>query len=444
MTSSMYRAHRRALAKRLPDGLIFIEGGREVLRNHDVTYPFRQKSNFLYLTGIEAPDYALLLNPATGEEILFVPRIDQKHRVWLGDIPGLKESKARFGIRTVAYRDELRTVLKRGKQRRVYGDKDSLRALVPVRAAFEKDSAGFAEAMSELRVVKSAEELTLLRQANRVSAAGHHAAMAATRPGMAEYQVQAELELAFRRAGLRHNAYESIVAAGPNSAVLHYHANTARLRRGDFLLIDAGAECKGYAADITRTFPVSGVFSPRQRDIYSVVLTTQKRCISKLMPGVSIGDLHVESARVILQGLKDLRLITGSVDTALESGAYRVFYPHGLGHTLGLDVHDVVGGKKRQVRRRLPGDPVVRVDRILEPGFVVTMEPGLYFIPALLGDRELRKKYRGLIDFSKAERFIPLGGVRIEDDVAITPTGHQNLTTVVKEIEAIEAVCRGE
>lgn len=440
--ASFYRTHRLELLRRLSDGWIFVRGGQEIVRNHDVHYTFRQHSHFLYLTGIEDPGYALFLNPETGEERLFIPRIDQKHRVWSGNVPGVTESKALYGVRRVAYLDEIGRWIRPRKRQPIYGDKASLAFLATHIGPFQKDSREFEEALSELRIVKSEAELELIAYANRASAAGHIAAMAASRPGMAEYQLQAVLEARFRDAGLRHNAYDSIVAAGPNSAVLHYHANQSRLKKGDWVLIDAGAECKGYAADITRTFPINGKFTTRQKDVYNIVLAVQKMGISLLGPGVSMLDLHLESVKMILEGLKSLKIVSGSVDTLLETGVHRVFYPHGLSHTLGLDVHDVTGGKKCQgKKRKLPGDMALRFDRILERGFVVTMEPGLYFIPTLLHDPKIRKKYRSQINFERAERFIPLGGARIEDDIAITDYGHRNLTTVPKEIADIEAIC---
>lgn len=441
----MYRSHRNALMKRLADGVIFVLGGREILRNGDVHYPFRQHSHFLYLCGVEAPGYALLLRPETGEEVLFIPKIDQSHRVWLGDVPGPKESKALYGVRKVATLDELPQFLKpRRKTQIIYGDLPSLRYLRPLYGPFQSKPKDFEDALSELRAVKSEAELTLLAEANAVTRDGHLAAMRAVRPGMREYEVQAILEHVFHRAGLTHTAYPSIVASGAHSAVLHYHHNSAKLRDGDLLLIDAGAECQGYAADVTRVFPVSGRFSPEQREIYEIVLVAQTRAIAQLKPGVSALTLHLESARSILQGLAAMNIIKGSVNSNLERGVDRVFYPHGLSHMLGLDVHDVTGGKSRQVK--LPPSALtrkIRFDRILEPGFVITVEPGLYFIPALLHDPKIRRTFKDVIDFDRAERLIPLGGVRIEDDVAITATGHRNLTSVPKTIAEIEAICQG-
>ncbi len=415
-----YRRLRAALARKLTaNALIHLEGGKPLPRNSDVDYVFRQNSDFLYLTGIEEPGCHLVLDPRTGKEILFVPRIDSHHRVWQGHVPGPAEARRSFGVGKVMYADELQKVVGRRK----------LVAKAKLR-----------DALDDLRACKTRPELDLMRQANRISGAAHRAVMAATRAGMKEYQVQAVFEAACLNAGLKHLAYPTIVAAGANGAVLHYHRNDAALRSGDLLLIDAGAEYRGYAADITRTFPVNGRFTRRQKDIYSIVLETQKSCIERARRGVVSADLHVHSMRVIAEGLKSLGLLRGEIDGLVESGAVRLFYPHGLTHMLGLDVHDTAGGKRRKMKN--PTKVPVRFVARLEPGFVITMEPGIYFIEALLKDPQLRRRHKSSVDFSKAEAFLDFGGVRIEDDVVIAADGPPlNLTDVPKEIADVEAAC---
>jgi Xaa-Pro aminopeptidase len=258
---------------------------------------------------------------------------------------------------------------------------------------------------------------------------------------MREYEVQSIFEAECLRSGLRHLGYPSIVAAGRNGAVLHYHHNNDVLRAGDLLLIDAGGEYRGYGADITRTFPISGKFTARQKDVYSIVLEAQKRCIEAAKPGVNSADLHLLSMRVLAEGLTSLRILKGDPDDLVLSGAVRLFYPHGIGHMLGLDVHDCTGGKKRVLPN--PTKVPVRFIARLEPGFVITVEPGLYFIEALLRDPRLRRKHKGQVDFSRAESFLDFGGVRIEDDIVVRESGPAlNLTTVPKEIAAVEDACR--
>ena len=414
---SHYRALRRILAKRLAGhGIVHLQGGKPVPRNFDVDYAFRQNSDFLYVTGVEEPGCHLVLDGS--REILLVPRVDAHHRVWEGHVPGPAEAKRLFGVDRVMYADEL---------------KKALRGRRPVAAAMLR------EALDELRALKTEAELGLMRRANEVSGAAHLAVMKAVKPGMREYEVQAIFDAACLKTGLKHLAYPSIVAAGVNSAVLHYRKNEALLRSGDILLIDAGAEHRGYAADITRTFPINGRFTRRQRDIYEIVLEAQKSCIARARPGVISADLHVHSMRVIAEGLRSLGLLRGETDGLVESGAVRLFYPHGLTHMLGLDVHDVTGGKKRAMPN--PTKVPVRFVAKLEAGFVITMEPGIYFIDALLNDPVLRRKHKGAVDFAKAATFLDFGGVRIEDDIVIRRGPAENLTSVPKEIADVEAAC---
>ncbi len=413
-----YRELRAALAKKLAGkGVVHLVGGKPVPRNFDVDYVFRQSSDFLYLTGVEEAGCHLVLDGK--KEVLFVPRIDSHHRVWEGHVPGPEEARTLFGVDRVMYADELPKVLGRKKV---------------VSKALLRD------ALDDLRACKTPGELELMKRASAVSGLGHRAVMAETRPGMKEYQVQALFEIECLKAGMKHLAYPSIVAAGVNGAVLHYRRNDATLKDGDLLLIDAGAECRGYAADITRVFPVNGKFTQRQRDVYQVVLDAQKACIDHVRPGVISADLHVISMRKLAEGLKSLGLLKGETDGLVEGGAVRLFYPHGLTHMLGLDVHDVTGGKRRKMPN--PTKVPVRFVAKLEPGFVITMEPGVYFIEALLMDPVLRKKHKGSVDFAKAETFLDFGGVRIEDDVVVAEDGPpMNLTDVPKEIADVEAAC---
>jgi Xaa-Pro aminopeptidase len=435
------RAHRRALMRRLPDRLTLVIAAREALRNGDVHHPYRQSSDFLWLTGVEAPGYALLLDPRRGEEMLFVPRLTQKHAVWLGHIPSREEARQAFGIRDVRYSDELAKVLRGRGRSRLHADPRGASLARRFVRSLRPSSRELREALDELRLFKDAGELALLARASAATAAGHLAAMRAARPGAFEYQVQAELERAFKAAGCAQTGYGSIVAGGRNSAVLHYVANDQRLAAGELLLVDAGAEFRGYTADVTRTFPVSGRFNARQKALYEIVLAAQERSIDFARAGSSSIDLQRLSERVLAEGLSDLGVLRGSVEELTETEAVRVFYPHGIGHTLGLDVHDVQGNRKR--RLPLPrGSGRLRFRARLEPGFVVTIEPGIYFMPALLGDPQIREKHASRIDFDRAERWVPVGGVRIEDDVVVRRQGPpRNLTSVPKTVAAVEAAC---
>lgn len=426
--------------KLLPDGLILLSGGEEVPRNNDVSYVFRQGSDFIYLTGMEEPSCHLLIDPKSEQSTLYIPRIDNFHMVWRGSSPGPAEAKKLYGITRAAYNNELAGDIKRArrKYKRVYANQKALKKFKKELRGLKVDPARLHDSLQDLRAVKSHEEIKRLKFANVISGRGHISAMLAARPGMYEYELQALFEGECRASGLRHQAYPSIVATGKNSAVLHYERNDAKLKSGDLILIDAGGESGGYAADITRTYPVGNKFSARQKDVYSIVLETQKKCIRAAKPGVTSAELHVLSMRLIAEGLRDLKLLKGTADGLVENGAVRLFYPHGLGHMLGLDVHDGDGGKRRKAPN--PTKVPIRYVTKLEPGFVITVEPGIYFISALLKDSKLRKKHKHSVDFSRAETFLDFGGIRIEDDIVVRNGAPLNLTNVPKEIKDIEAL----
>lgn len=428
--------------KRLPDGLVVLHAEAPARRNGDVDYRFRQGSDFLYLTGVPEPGYALVLDPKRQEETLFVPRLTQAHAVWLGHMPDLQEARRSFGIEKVAYIDALPKALRsRAASYRVaYADRRSRGPVAGAARRLRVDALELREAFAELRIVKDEAEVRLLQKASAATAKGHLAAMRAAHPGMWEYQVQAEMEAVFRAQGCPETGYDSIVAGGRNAAVLHYHHNHDRLRPGDLLLIDAGAEYRGYSADVTRAFPVSGRFRPRQREVYELVLRAQLACLDFARAGVASMDLQRRAEEVLAEGLRDLRLLKGPTEELVETQAVRVFFPHGIGHTLGLDVHDTQGGRRRRLPRGKSGR--LRFRARLEPGFVITIEPGVYFMPVLLHDRDVRRKHRGRIDFGRAEQFLEVGGVRIEDNVVVTRTGPpRNLTPVPKTVAQVEAAC---
>jgi len=431
--------------RRLPEGLILVSGGAEALRNGDVSHPFRQDSDFLYLAGAEEAGFHVLLDPKRRQSTLFIARIDAGHKVWEGKVPDIAECRRLYGFDRVSYADSLPRRLKglRRGYRRFYANRPASRNYSAVLPFKKRDCDSLLDALQELRAVKSAAETASIRKAGQVSARAHRAAMEKARPGMREYEVQAVFDGECLRAGLPHLAFPSIVAAGANAAVLHYRRNDALLKSGDMLLLDAGAELHGYASDITRTFPVGRRFSALQREVYSIVLDTQKACIAKLKPGLNSADLHVFSMRMLAEGLKSMGLMTGDTDGLVESEAIRLFYPHGIGHLMGLDVHDGTGGSGRKLPN--PFKFPIRFVAKLEPGFVLTIEPGLYFIEALLNDPKKRAKYRTSVRFSKAERFLGFGGVRIEDDLLIREGAALNLTdsrTAPKEISEIEELRR--
>jgi len=438
-----FAEHRQALMRRLPDGLILLSGGIDLMRNRDTAYVFRQDSNFQYLSGVEESDCLLLLDPRRRKTVLFVPRIDNTHRVWLGYVPSPAEARTLFGVPKVQYSDELPKVLKAAKKgyRKAYADKPAIRRFGSALKGLSKASETLLDSLEELRAVKDAAEVAFIRKASDATCAAHRAAMAGALPGMREYEVQAIFEAECHKAGMRHLAFPTIAAAESNSAVLHYTKDDARLRPGDLFLLDSGAEYRGYAADVTRTFPVSATFTRRQRDVYSIVLEAHEACIQAARAGTTSIELQSLAIRKLTEGLKDIRLLRGDVDGLVETGAVRLFYPHGIGHLLGLDVHDGAGGRRRRIPN--PKKVPIRFEARLEPGFVITIEPGLYFIEALLHDPENRRKHKGSVDFARAETFLGFGGVRIEDDVVVRPKGPPlDLTSVPKTIKDVEEVRR--
>lgn len=425
-----YSARRARLLSSMQAGIAVIPTAPEVARNADTHYPFRFDSNFYYLTGCAEPEAVLVLLAGDApQSILFCREKDPEREVWDGFRVGVTAARAAFGVDAtypIGQLDEKLTELMGNQPRLFYalgGGWDA--RLLAIRAAVQAKARSGITApdelvdvrglLREMRLFKDEHELQLMRQAATISAAAHRRMMQFVRPAQMEYQVEAECLHEFCRHGARAAAYPSIVAGGANGCVLHYVGNDQALRDGELLLIDAGCEWQGYAADITRTFPVNGRFSPAQREVYEIVLAAQAAAIAVAMPGKTWDDPHQAAVRVLAQGLIDLRLCQGSVDAVVESGDYKRFYMHRTGHWLGMDVHDVgdykVGGAWRN----------------LQAGMVLTIEPGLYIRPA-----------------DNVPEALWNIGVRIEDDIAITADGNENLTAAApKTVVEIEAVMRG-
>lgn len=414
------------------DGICIVPAAPERLRNNDSHYPYRQDSDFHYLTGFAEPDAVLALIPgrAHGEAILFCRERDPEREAWDGARAGQEGAVADYGMDDafpIADIDDILPGLLEGRARVYYhfgrdadfdvqliGWVNRVRARIKQGARAPHEFVALGHILHDLRLYKTRDELRVMRKAAQIATGAHVRAMRAVRPGMNEHEIEAELLHEFRRRGAV-PSYEPIVGGGANGCVLHYRANNAPLRDGDLLLIDAGAEYQCYASDITRTFPVNGKFSPEQRALYDVVLAAQRAAIAEVRPGKPFGAYHDAAVRVICAGLIKLGLLKGSVAKNIREQTYRKFYMHKTGHWLGLDVHDV-------------GD--YRVDgefRELEPGMVVTVEPGLYIAPDAKG---VAAKWRGI-------------GIRIEDDVVVTRGEPEVITTAVPndpdEIEALMA-----
>ncbi len=440
----MHSLHRENLCKKLGEGLVFGFGNKSLMRNgYDNYYSFRQNSNFLYLTGIQEEDHAFILDLKSHEFTLFIPKIDALHIVWLGDVPGLADSKQKHGADKVYYITEFLEHFKKHvrNHKKVYflqtNNKDAekiYKSILKVKP-LEKE---LIVALAQLRFQKTPFEIELMKKAAGIAAEGHIEAMKRCKAGLFEYEIQSFVEQKFRAHGARFNAYDSIVGSGKNSAILHYFKNQDQLREGDLLLIDAGAEYQGYASDVTRTFPISGKFSSKQKDIYEIVLNAQREAIKILKPGTLYRDFHMKAAHVIIHGLKEIGILKGSLEALKEKRLDRLFFPHGIGHPLGLDTHDVdphIGMKKKLSMARL------KQEQRFEENTVVTAEPGIYFIPALLNDPKNRKEYSDFVNWKKVESFLDFGGVRIEDDILVTSKGPLNLTQKTpKKVSELEKI----
>jgi len=431
-TKEFVRRRRQLMRMAGRDAIVIVPAAPERVRNNDSHYPYRQDSDFHYLAGFPEPDAVLALIPGReqGEMILFCRERDAERERWDGARAGTEGAVEQFGFDDafpIADIDDILPGMIEGRTRVYYhfgrdpefdlkliGWVNRVRALVRQGAKPPHEFVALSHLLHDLRLYKSRSEVRVMRKSAKIAAEAHVRAMRATKPGMNEHEVEAELLHEFRRHGAV-PSYEPIVGGGANACVLHYRANNAPLRDGDLLLIDAGAEYQCYASDITRTFPVNGRFSPEQRAIYEIVLAAQRAAIDEVRPGRSFDAYHEAAVRVITRGLIKIGLLEGSLEKNLREHAYRAFYMHKTGHWLGLDVHDV-------------GD--YRIDgqfRLLEPGMVVTVEPGIYIAPDL---KRVPARWRGI-------------GVRIEDDVVVTRGEPMILTdSVPRDADAIEALMR--
>lgn len=412
------------------NSVAIIPGARETTRSNDTQYRFRQDSDFLYLTGFEEPDSIAVIAPGRDDKYtLFVRPRDPEQEIWVGRRAGVEGARSELGADEAfpieEFDEKLLDILD-GAEILYYRlgvneelDKKVISTIASVRTLNRKPIhvpqtiVDAATIVHEMRVIKSPEEIELMQKAADIAAEAHVEAMKAVRPGMKEYEVEALIEQIFRRRGAAGPSYTSIIGAGANATVLHYINNDGELKDGELLLVDAGAEYKGYASDITRTFPISGRYSQAQREIYDLVLKTQVSCVEMVRPGTTHEQLKQHSNEMLTEGMVELGLLKGKPADLIKEEKYKQFYMHGLGHMLGIDVHDVgVYYKDKQ-------------SRALEPGVVMTVEPGIYIAP---DTKDIPEKYLGI-------------GVRIEDDVLCTSNGPRVLTTKVpKDAEEIEAL----
>ncbi|HYE79845.1 MAG TPA: aminopeptidase P family protein [bacterium] len=450
----IYRARRAALRGRLPGGAILLLGERLVPRNYPHnTYPFRQSSHLLYFAGIPVPDIALTIDPDGGATLYAEPP-SMAEVIWTGPLPTPADFAAGAGIDRVKAPADLPADIAAFSRANVplhhlapYREchRDRLAALlaIPPGAVAQRASRALAEAIVHLRLHKGPEEIDEIEAALAVTAEMHRTAMAMAKPGV----VESEIAAAIQGIALRHDrqqAYGPIVSV--RGEVLHNVTYGNVLREGQLLLNDSAAESpRGYASDITRTTPVGGHFTDLQRALYDIVLRANEAVIAGIRPGVPYKTLHLMAARSMVLGLIDLGLMQGSADEAVAAGAHACFFPHGLGHALGLDVHDMedlgedlVGYAPGQQRSSQFGLAYLRFARSLEEGHVVTVEPGLYFIPALMDQWEAEGRHREFIRYDALRGLRELGGIRIEDDVLVTADGARVLgPEIPKSVEEV-------
>lgn len=432
----MHSTHREKLFSLFPEShntdAVLISGAAVQFRyGTDHEYPFRQESNFQYLSGVWEPDFKLLLDVATREYHLFAPKRDAQFAVWHGFVKSLDEIQAQYQPDHLHFVEDLPAVLARIKPKTVH-------VLWPTDAAFASwlgysPSDGYlSDMLAHCRVIKTEGELELLRRANQVASAAHDAVKAAIRPGLFEYEVKALYEYECQKRGCVFAPYNGIHGSGTASAILHYTENHRKLNDGDIYLIDAGAEVQGYAADLTRTWAINGKATTLQREIYTAVLRMQTSAIDAAKPGVAMEDLQLLSARVLMDDLAGIGLVRGTTHELMEHNIFALFFPHGLGHFLGLDTHDPGGYPKGVQRIDRPGLRYLRARRTLETGMVVTIEPGCYIIPALLEPAFANPAVNRFLNVERLKSILDFGGIRIEDNLIITPNGNENMTTAIK------------
>ncbi|KAJ9688206.1 hypothetical protein PVL29_014099 [Vitis rotundifolia] len=442
-------------------GFVLLQGGEEQTR-HDTDHAelFRQESYFAYLFGVREPGFYGAIDIATGKSILFAPRLPAEYAVWLGEIKPLSYFKERYMVSKVCYTDEIVGVLhdeykEQGKPLLflLHGlNTDSSNFSKPAEfegiEKFKTDLNTLHPILAECRVFKSDLELALIQYANDISSEAHVEVMRKTTVGMKEYQLESMfLHHTYMYGGCRHCSYTCICATGGNSAVLHYgHAaapNDRTFEDGDMALLDMGAEYHFYGSDITCSFPVNGKFTSDQRLIYNAVLQAHNTVISAMKPGVNWIDMHKLAEKIILDSLKKGCIVVGDVDDMMVKRLGAVFMPHGLGHFLGIDTHDTGGYLEGLERPKEPGLKSLRTVRDLREGMVITVEPGCYFIDALLAPAMENSETSKFFNHEIIGRFKSFGGVRIESDVHVTSNGCKNMTNVPRETWEIEAVMAG-
>ena len=428
--AEIFAQRRKRFIEAIGDGLAILPSAPVAVRSADVEFMYRQDNDFYYLTGFAEPESIAMFAPGENASfVLFVRPRDKERETWTGRRAGIEGAMSDYGADHAYGTDEFQRVAARAleKAERIYyplgmNERIDVRMLEMVKnAAAMRPRVGSGpnalldprEILHEARLHKHPEELATMRRAIEISAAAHVAAMRNARGGMMEWEIEALVDYNFRKRGAAGPSYPSIIASGPNAATLHYIHNDREMQAGELLLIDAGCEYGFYASDVTRTFPVGARFGPLQRDLYEIVLAAQLKAIETIRPGVKFDEPHDAAQRVLVEGMCRVGLLKTSAEGAIKNGSFRRYFMHRTSHWLGMDVHDV--GLYR----------VAGQSRTLEPGMVLTAEPGIYIAP---DDDEAPEEFRGI-------------GIRIEDDVLVTPDGHEVMTAAIpKSIAAVEAL----
>ncbi len=459
--TSIYQNRRKKLRERMSSGLIVFLGNNEAPANYpDNTYKYRQDSSFVYFYGHSHPGYAAIIDIESGEEIFFGDDVSMDAIIWMGPQPSVKDLAAQVGLDKVMPLDTLKTVVRRAlaQGRKVhylppyrFDNMMWLEDLTGVHSSLVKGKASveLIKAVVSLRSVKEACEIAEIDKACNVGYEMHTTSMKLCKPGVSEQYITGVLEGIAASYG-RMTSFPVILSQ--HGETLHNHDHSGTLEVGRMMLTDAGAELMNYyCSDHTRTVPVGGKFNTRQRDVYSIVLAAHGRALELSKPGVSYQYVHLEVCKVLAQGLKDLGLMKGNVDEAVAAGAHALFMPHGLGHMMGLDVHDmedlgqIYVGYDDEIRPSTQfGLASLRMGRKLQEGFVITDEPGCYFIPALIDKWRAEKKNTDFLNFDAIDKFKDFGGIRLEDDILITADGSRflgdkRIPLTIAEVEDIMA-----
>ena len=418
-----FTERRRRVAKllELRDEVLLIGAGEAVPlpEGSDQSYPFRAHSEYYYLTGTDQPGGVLAFDPKQPSSkawISFMPDVTEAEMMW--------EGRTEVGGTPVSC---LEAWLGSRRGRRIINLGAQLRGL----RFDESKISRVREQFTHLRRPKDDLEVGLLRRAAAATAAGFSTVRNQIRPGVTERMLQVELEAEFFRNGAARTGYETIIGSGPNAAVMHFVPSQRKIRRGDFVLIDAGAEVERYVIDVTRTFVVGHKPTSFQRDLLTLVLAAERAAIARCVPGAEWKEIHLKTAIELTDGLIDLKLMNGCAESLVEQGAHTLFFPHGVGHLVGLGVRDASGRHPRRLKDESPALKNLRMDLPLAAGYVTSVEPGLYFISSILNDSKRRRQHRQSVNWHRIDRCLSLGGVRIEDTVLVTENGPNVLTAAI-------------